>query len=100
MAKGCGSSGNDDLAENLTRGARNVRVLSLLTIVRIFFHVPMDSIVSPLRIERLNLPKGQQIQVSMDAAPWEAARNEYAWGVSALPRGSQGLDKAVQLRRH
>ena len=64
-------------ASNATGGV--YRTLSLMPIVMIFLVLPMDSILWPLRIERLNLPARAAFDVSMDAAPREAARNESAW---------------------
>jgi hypothetical protein len=42
----------------------------------------MDWVIGPLRIERLNLPGRAAFTVSMDAAPREAARNDYTWGAA------------------
>ena len=75
-------------------------LVSLRPILRFFHRLPMDWIVGLLRIERLNLPAKGQHSKFMDAARWEAARNEFAWA-SALCLGIDwGWNVMVRVRRH
>jgi hypothetical protein len=61
-----------------------LKMLSAVTILVFFPVVPMDSVLGLLRIERLNLPARAASKCPRTRRQGEAARNEYAWGASAL----------------
>jgi hypothetical protein len=73
---------------------------AVLCMVRIFLMLPMDWLVRAFRIERLNLPaQGQHSKCPWTRRRWEAARNEYARGASALRGDRRGPDDMVPVRR-
>ena len=57
-----------------------------LPIVGIFLALPMDPPAPVLKIEKLTSQQRAAFGVSMDAALWEATRNECAWCVKRSDR--------------
>src|SRR5688500_12613914 len=70
-----------------------------MLIVRNFRDLPMDSVMTPLRIEGLNLPeKGSKSQFT-DAAITGGRAERFACGVALYMGDRRGLDGMVQVRR-